>query len=289
MERNYFQVLIKILKTPHPTGFSWAYALIPAAMVVFILVTLAPYGFGELNAVDRIILALPFGIITALASSTNLFIAKYLFPKIIDEKNWTLGHEFLYNVYDFGIIGLWNAIFLKLTFRADEPFIPLLLRLEWHTFLVGIIPLITLIAYKHQSALQAQLDLTTEINKELQGKLDEKVSYREISFYSEKGAFELKLASGKILFLQSEGNYVEIYYLIEGGIKKHLVRNRLKILFDVLPRDEFVHCHKRFIVNMVQIIKAEGNARDLKLQMANNIEIPVSRNKSAELLQMLKN
>ncbi len=277
----------KILSTPHPIGFGWAYALIPAAVVFFILVFLAPYGFDELNMMDRFILACPFTLITALAAPLNLFLAKQLLPKHIHEEKWTLGREFLYDIYDFALIGLWNAIFLKLSFRAEEPFVPLLLRLELHTLLVGIIPLMALIAYKHQRAIQRQLNLSSRITEELKNKLAKQSEDNAVILRSETGVFEIKLGSNKIVGLVAEGNYAEVHFMEDGKPKKHLIRNRLKSLLDLLPSDEFMHCHKSYVVNMKHVVRAEGNARDLKLTLTNGMAAPVSRGKSKELLNRL--
>ena len=279
--------MIKVFHTPHPIGFGWAYALIPASVVFFILVFLAPYGFDELNLVDRIVLACPFTLITALAAPLNLFLARLILPKYINEEKWTLGREFIYDIYDFALIGLWNAIFLKFTFRSEEPFLPLLLRLEWHTFLVGLIPLIALIAYKHQRAMHRQLVLSKKITEELQSKLVNELKENDVVLYSESGSFEIKLDPKNIIALGSDGNYAELYYKVDDGAKKHLIRNRLKILLERLPSQHFIQCHKSFIVNLQHISRAEGNARDLKLILTNGMAIPVSRSKSKELLQQL--
>ncbi|MEX0359853.1 MAG: LytTR family DNA-binding domain-containing protein [Allomuricauda sp.] len=279
--------MIKVFHTPHPIGFGWAYALIPASVVFFILVFLAPYGFDELNLVDRIVLAWPFTLITAFAAPLNLFLAKLILPKYINEEKWTLGREFIYDIYDFALIGLWNAIFLKFTFRSEEPFLPLLLRLEWHTFLVGLIPLIALIAYKHQRAMHRQLVLSKKITEELQSKLVNELKENDVVLYSESGSFEIKLDPKNIIVLGSDGNYAELYYTVDDGAKKHLIRNRLKILLERFPSQYFVQCHKSFIVNLQHVTRAEGNARDLKLILTNGMAIPVSRSKSKELLQQL--
>ncbi|MCL6272403.1 LytTR family transcriptional regulator [Muricauda sp. 2012CJ35-5] len=279
--------MMKLLKTPHPVGFGWAYVLIPASVVFFILVFLAPYGFDELNWIDRIVLAFPFTLITALAAPLNLFLAKLITPRYIDEEKWTLGHEFIYNIYDFALIGFWNTLFLKFTFRTEEPFLPLLIRIEWHTFLVGLIPLIALIAYKHQRAMHRQLLLSERITEELQSKLNATHEENEFALHSETGNFEIKLNPKDIIALGSDGNYAELYYSVHDQTKKHLIRNRLKVLLEQIPSKDFIQCHKSFIVNLKHVTRADGNARDLKLILTNGMAVPVSRAKSKTLLQQL--
>ncbi len=279
---------MKFLKTPHPIGFGWIYALLPALLVLFILVVLAPYGFGKLHLLDRFLKALPFGIITALAAPVNLFLVRLAFPNGVNADTWTLGREFLYDIYDILLIGLWNAIYLNLAFQPNESFTSLLLRLESHTLIVGILPIISLVSYKHHKALQNQLQLTQKINGRLLAKLEDNNSIDEISLFSETGSFEIKLLGNQILFLKSDGNYVEVFYILNGLTKKHLIRNRLKNLYQQLPKKVFFQCHKSYIVNPSKITKVDGNARDLKLIMCNGLKVPVSRDNSSDLMVMLQ-
>ncbi len=280
----------KILDEPHPIGFGWAYAVIPATMVFFILTVLTPYGFSNLDPLERLLKALPFSIITGLAAPVNLLLIKTSFPKIIDESKWTIQHEFIYNLYDIALIGFWNSIYLYLINPPETSFTDLLVRIMSHTLMVGIIPMIALIGFKHNRALRQQLLRANRINEELPHK-DEHLEPKknEIAFYGENGKFEIKLPMSSILFLKSEGNYIEVFYSDdEGNEAKHLVRNRLKSTADLLPEDTFFHCHKSYVVHLIKIAKVEGNARNLNLMLTGTQQkIPVSRNKASELQSII--
>lgn len=279
----------KLLSVPHPIGFGWAYALIPAFAVLFILTILGPYGFANLPFIERLPRALPFAVITGLAAPINLMIAKSILPKSMDEANWTIGHEFIYNTYDIVLIGFWNATFLHFIGKSEAPFIELLLRIELHTLMIGIIPIIALIGFKNSESLKKQLSQVRKINEELK-KEKVKAAHDLVSFYSENGKFEIKLFPRDILFLKSDGNYLEIFYKKnEDNEAKHLIRNRLKHVSDLLPKETFFQCHKSYIINLEKINRIDRNARDLTLYLyGSKHEIPVSRSKSGELLEALK-
>lgn len=277
------------LKTPHPIGFGWAYALVPALAVLFILIFLEPYGFDEMPFDKRWPRALPFGIITAIAAPLNLWLARMCLPGIIDEDHWTISHEFIYNVYDILLIGLWNTLFLYLTRPPDKAIVEFLFRIESHTFLIGIIPIIALMAYKHNEALSRQLKQARAINNELQKSVVADSSSNPISLFSENNKLEIKLLADQILYIKAARNYLEIFYTDQKDLQRQLIRNRLKVLQESLPQEQFLACHKSYIVNIHKIVRVEGNARDMKLFLRGvNEPIPVSRNKGTTLLQQLK-
>jgi len=109
------------------------------------------------------------------------------------------------------------------------------------------------------------------------------------SITAENGQLALQLKSDEILWAQSDGNYLEIFYL-EGGqnVKKELIRNRLKNLAEQLPNETFFHCHKSYLINLNHIQKVQGNARNFEVVLRHgNISIPVARSKSSELKEKM--
>jgi DNA-binding LytR/AlgR family response regulator len=147
-----------------------------------------------------------------------------------------------------------------------------------------------LIGYKNTEALKKQLFQVKKINEKLKIKAKVRTAHDLISFYSENGKFEIKLFVHDILFVKSEGNYLEIYYMNnESTESKHLIRNRLKNVSDILPSEVFFQCHKSYVVNLEKINRVDGNARDLNLYVYGiSHKIPVSRGKSSGLLSFLK-
>ena len=89
----------------------------------------------------------------------------------------------------------------------------------------------------------------------------------------------IKIALSDILWFESDNNYVEIKTLQ----KKFVIRCSLKRLLDQLPINDFVKCHRQFIINIFQVESFKTN--EVKIQ---GVTIPISRNTQDEVLKMLK-
>lgn len=104
---------------------------------------------------------------------------------------------------------------------------------------------------------------------------------------NENGTIALRVTPSELVFVQSDGNYLEVYYY-QNGLKKQLVRNSLKALTDYFAPFQFFHCHKSYLVNLQQVVKVNGNARNLTLTMRYvDTPIPVSRSKTKLLGELL--
>jgi DNA-binding LytR/AlgR family response regulator len=78
----------------------------------------------------------------------------------------------------------------------------------------------------------------------------------------------VKLDTKDILFIRSEGNYIEI--ILKN--KKHLIRTRLTDFLKELPEENFVQVHRRYIIHKNKI-DFLGNG----FLTINNTEIPISK------------
>jgi DNA-binding LytR/AlgR family response regulator len=83
-----------------------------------------------------------------------------------------------------------------------------------------------------------------------------------------------------ILFIESEGNYVEVTFIGENNdIERALLRSSLKRVVKQLRGFPFLFkCHRSYIVNVKRIKRTNGNAQGYKLHLEGaDKEIPVSR------------
>ena len=79
---------------------------------------------------------------------------------------------------------------------------------------------------------------------------------------------KVKLFFNSILYVKSDGNYIEIN--LED--KKFVVRNKLVDFLDKLPKDLFYQTHQRYLVNIDEVTLLRKDV--LKI---NEIEIPISQ------------
>ncbi len=71
-----------------------------------------------------------------------------------------------------------------------------------------------------------------------------------------------------ILFIESEGNYLNIYT----QSKKHLIRMALEEMLDLLANDNFIKVHRSYVVNKTKI-----TTFNKKVIQIDNYQIPISR------------
>lgn len=92
-----------------------------------------------------------------------------------------------------------------------------------------------------------------------------------------------------ILYLTSEDNYIEIFYVSESSIKSEILRNTLKNIEEQLPENSDLHrCHRSYMVNFRQITKLHRKNRKLLLTLKGGVEIPVSDKYTHKFTEWLK-
>jgi len=85
-----------------------------------------------------------------------------------------------------------------------------------------------------------------------------------------------------ILYAESDGNYTTLYLLND---KKIVLTKKLKEVELLLPSTYFFRVHNSFVVNLMKVkefIKTDGY-----IILANNIKIPVSRQRKSDFLEKL--
>lgn len=88
-------------------------------------------------------------------------------------------------------------------------------------------------------------------------------SNQEIEFNREKqddifiqvGSKRIKIDLLKICFLQAEGNYVRVFF----NDSAILIRKRLVDFIEILPKDQFIQVHRKYIARLEAIQQAENH------------------------------
>lgn len=112
-------------------------------------------------------------------------------------------------------------------------------------------------------------------------------SHERLQFTSDNGKDVLTIASGDLLYLESQDNYLEVVYLRNGERRSQLIRSSLKrIEARALPG--LARCHRSFIVNLLQVRACHGNRHGLKLSLPGlDQTLPVSRAYTQTILDAL--
>ena len=103
-----------------------------------------------------------------------------------------------------------------------------------------------------------------------------------LQFKDEKGEMRFSVSASNIVFIEAADNYVEINYLNQGKLAKHLLRNSLKRVAEELNETSIQRCHRSYMVNFIHItsIRKNGDEVDLEMDIPDVKKIPVSKSYS---------
>lgn len=110
---------------------------------------------------------------------------------------------------------------------------------------------------------------------------------RLIHFEGQGSGDRLSIAASDFRYAQAQDNYVALYYLRGGTLKRELLRATLAELLGQDPGGDLLRCHRSFVVNPRQVRSfTGGNPVELYLD---GVEAPirVSRSYRAAVLQRL--
>lgn len=100
-----------------------------------------------------------------------------------------------------------------------------------------------------------------------------------IAFYDEKQILQLSVKTDSLLYIESDENYVNIYYLNKGNISRYMLRDTLKKMEELFSGTDIIRCHRSYIVNFekVKVIRKEKDGLKLELDSPVAMDIPVSK------------
>lgn len=103
---------------------------------------------------------------------------------------------------------------------------------------------------------------------------------RRITLFDNNGTLKLSVNSDNLYFIESEDNYIHVWYMDStGAMKQYMLRCRLKTVEDSFADSVLVRCHRKYIVNMdkVSILTYEKDGYYLDLDIDSVSPIPVSK------------
>ncbi|MCC5932408.1 MAG: LytTR family transcriptional regulator DNA-binding domain-containing protein [Cyclobacteriaceae bacterium] len=138
-----------------------------------------------------------------------------------------------------------------------------------YTALVAVIPLLGLILYFFVSLRKPEFSQVVYPDRNLE----------LLKIYDEKGEVQVSVLPSLLLFLKSADNYVEIYFLKQGKVKKELIRTSLKRLENDMEKINVLRCHRSYMVNTGKVSLLQRTSKGLMIEIEGYSEalIPVSR------------
>ncbi len=266
--------MLKILKKPYPFNNDLNHNAKVAFFISIVIFALffffEPFNINDLTTKQKAIISAYVALITFATLAFNMVVLPAYFKKIFSPKHWNVMREILWD--SWLLLTVAAAYFVYFYFNPIMKFNFVDIA---KILLVAIFAIAILISLNYQRLLKINLKAALELNEKMGSKPQELFEFK-----SDYKKDNFKISIDKILFLKSSGNYVEIHYLEDDNIKKHLIRSSLKKIEQDLSQYNFMYrCHRSYIVNINFIIKAEADSQGLKLQIKNlSKPIPVSKN-----------
>lgn len=92
---------------------------------------------------------------------------------------------------------------------------------------------------------------------------------QKVTLYDNSGVMKLSVSLSNLFYIESDDNYIIVWYSdTKGGLKKYMIRCRLKTVEESFKGSSLVRCHRKYIVNMdkVKVLRKEKDGYELDLE-----------------------
>ena len=186
----------------------------------------------------------------AVAIST-LIISKLLLFKFSRSHSVTVKRIFIWHIVEFFAIATEYYLF-SVYFRLGSVEIPqLLIRIPMCVALILAIPYSIIWLYAQYKAKKEELELFKVTHKRETIESD----HRLIQFRDSQGKHKMSLSEDSIFYIESQDNYVQIFYDLEGKLSSYLLRCSTQKIEEDLTGTSIVRCRRSFLVNTAKIVR----------------------------------
>lgn len=271
----------KYLSQPAPVNEKpWLSVLLCVAIVIFILAIFEPFNF-RLNSLGQVWVLVGFALLTMLVTSMAFVLFPKIFKRFYNPDKWTTGKSLLNNVFFLIIMGIGVVCYDYFIVMKQLPeYFPMGFLVDLLAALtIGIIPLSIITIITQNNALKRNLNSSKEINQILSERIKISPIKEDLITLNKSTKESISIRPEDILYMESEGNYVNVHYRQDEKVTYKQIRSTIKQMEETLQNHPmFIRCHRAFIVNINYISNAEGNAQGYQLTLSNvPLEIPVSR------------
>jgi len=203
------------------------------------------FGFNSLKQTGVTILFYLVAVPTLIAS-------KLLLSGISTVHSITVKRFLEWHIAEFIIIATEYYIFtvcFKLGLSRELP--QLLIRIPLCVALILAIPYTIVWFYAQYKAKKEELELfkVTHKRKTIES------GHKLIQFRDSQGKHKMSLSEDSIFFIESQDNYVQIYYDLEGKLSSYLLRCSTQKIEEDLAGTSIVRCRRSFLVNTSKIVR----------------------------------
>lgn len=218
-----------------------------------------------------------------------LYTSKYLMIFVQRRKNIYLWVYLLWAFSEILLISIFYTIFtIKVVNDIANPAYIVFFKGLGCMILILAIPYTIMTLYAAYKAKTEELQL---LQYELSLATSNATTYPSlINLYDYNGTLKLTISADSLYYMESQDNYVKIYYENQDKMLSYMLRCRTKAVEENLAGTNMVRCHRSFMVNIIKInhIKKSGKARYVVLNNADIKPIPVSKSYFKNLVERIE-
>ena len=203
------------------------------------------FGFGSMKKAGVTTLFYLVAVLSLVVS--KLLLVKYGNDHIVSTRRFLLWHlaEFFVIATEYYFF----TVYFKLGLSRELP--QLLIRIPSCVALILAIPYSMVWFYAQYKAKKEELELFKVTHKR-----EAMESGRHlIRFCDSQGKHKMSLSEDSIYYIESQDNYVQIFYDLEGKLSSYLLRCSTQRIEEDLECTSVVRCRRSFLVNTTKIVR----------------------------------
>ncbi len=213
-----------------------------------------------------------------LVALAIMLISKQLMYSIQNHISFTFTKYILWLICEMTVISLFYTFFTTVFITPlEQPAWIILLKAIGCVLLIMAIPYTILTLYAAYKAKTEELQM---LQYEMSLNSENTVVYPSlVNLYDYNGTLKLTISSDSLYYMESQDNYVKIYYENHGKLLSYMLRCRTKTIEENLADTSMVRCHRSYMVNVMKInhIKKRSKIRYIILSNKEIKPIPVSK------------
>jgi hypothetical protein len=219
-----------------------------------------------------------------------LFFSRILLYLIGKKIKLTYWQYLIWIMLEFLMFAIFYSIFTKFILIDPRLLHQIILKTSFYTFLILLIPYSLSFFYFYYLEKSKQLARLKKDSKK------KKASYlivpiKEqsdlIHFYDEKGILRLSVKHFNLFYIESDVNYITVYYTQNDELLNYTLRSSLVKIEESTEFDNLIRCHRSFLINFdkVKSFKKDKEGGTIELDHHSNPTIPVSKTYLPTLLE----
>jgi len=181
----------------------------------------------------------------------TLLCSKLLLYRFSKDHDVTVRRMLVWHITEFFLIATEYYLF-SICFRLGSVEIPqLLVRIPLCVALILSIPYTIVWLYAQYQAKKEELEIFKATHKREAIESD----HRLIQFRDSQGKHKMSLSEDSVFYIESQDNYVQIFYDLDGRLSSYLLRCSTQKIEEDLAGTPIVRCRRSFLINTSKIVR----------------------------------